>query len=57
MDADIIRYIPCMSKIYYQRQIENIQTKISYTSSTNNHKKLMGFKINLTKSHAKILQI
>lgn len=34
MDADLLRYIPGMSKIFYQGQIDNITTKKAYAFST-----------------------
>ena len=34
VDSDLLRYIPGMSKIMYQGQIDWIQTKKAYASST-----------------------
>ena len=34
IEADLLRYIPGMSKIMYQRQIDWIETKRTYASST-----------------------
>ena len=34
VDADLLRYIPGMSKIMYQGQIDNIETKRCYAAST-----------------------
>ena len=50
MDADLLRYIPGMSKIFYQGQIDNITTKKAYAFSTYTDKQVMQFDINLTKN-------
>ena len=51
VDSDLLQYIPSMSKIMYQGQIDWIQTKKAYASSTYIDKQLLEFNIELTKSH------
>ena len=51
VDSDLLRYIPGMSKIMYQGQIDWIQTKKAYASSTYTDKQLLEFNIELTKNH------
>ena len=51
IDSDLLRYIPGMSKIMYQGQVNWIQTKKAYASSTYTDKQILEFIIELTKSH------
>ena len=51
IDSDLLRYIPGMSKIMYQGQIDWIQTKKAYASSTYTDKQILEFSIELTKNH------
>ena len=48
IDSDLLRYIPEMSKIMYQGQIDWIETKRSYASSTYTDNQMMEFTIELT---------
>ena len=43
VDADILRYIPGMSKIMYQGQIDWIETKKTYASSTYTDMQMLEF--------------
>ena len=51
VDSNLLRYVPGMSKIMYQGQIDWIQTKKAYASSSYTNKQLLVFNIELTKSH------
>ena len=51
VDADLIRYIPDKSKIMYQGQIDNIETRRCYVDSTYTNNQMMEFTINLTANH------
>ena len=51
VDADLLRYIPGMSKIMYQGQIDWIETKKSYAASTYTDNQMMEFNIELTANH------
>ena len=51
IDSDALRYIPGMSKIMYQGQIDWIQTKKAYAASTYTDKQILEFNIELTKNH------
>ena len=51
VDADILRYIPGMSKIMYQGQIDWIDTKKAYVASTYTDMQMLEFVIELTASH------
>ena len=51
IDADILRYIPGMSKIMYQGQIDWIDTKKTYAASTYTDMELLEFVIELTANH------
>ena len=51
VDSDLLRYIPGMSKIMHQGQIDWIQTKKAYASSTYTDKQLLEFNIELNKNH------
>ena len=51
IDSDLLRYIPGMSKIMYQGQIDWIQTKKAYAASTYTDKQILEFNIELTKNH------
>ena len=53
IDSDLLRYIPGMSKIMYQGQLDWIQTKKAYAASTYTEKQILEFNIELTKSHYK----
>ena len=51
IDPDLLRYMPGMSKIMYQGQIDYIQTKKSYAASTYTAKQTLEFSLELTKNH------
>ena len=51
VDADILRYIPGMSKIMYQVQIDWIDTKKAYAASTYTDMQMSEFVIELTANH------
>ena len=51
VDADILRYIPGMSKIMYQGQIDWIETKKTYASSTYTDMHMLEFVIDITANH------
>ena len=51
IDADLLRYIPGMSKIMYQGQIDWIETNRTYASSTYTDNQMMEFTIELTANH------
>ena len=51
VDADILRYIPGMSKIMYQGQIDWIETKNTYVASTYTDMQMLEFAIELTANH------
>ena len=51
IDSDLLRYIPGMSKILYQEQVDWVQTKKAYASSTYTHKQILEFNIELSKNH------
>ena len=51
IDADLLRHIPGMSKIMYQGQIDWIETKRTYASSTYTDNQMMEFTIELTANH------
>ena len=51
VDAHLLRYIPGMSKIKYQSQIDWIETKRSYAASTYTDSQMMEFNIKLTANH------
>ena len=51
VDADILRYIPGMSKIMYQWQIDWIETKKTYASSTYTDMQMLEFVIDITANH------
>ena len=51
VDADGLRYIPGMSKIMYQGQLDHIETKKCYVESTYTNKEMMEFNINITANH------
>ena len=51
VDADILRYIPGMSKIMYQGQIYWINTKKTYAASTYSDMQMLEFAIELTANH------
>ena len=51
IDSEVLRYIPGMSKIMYQGQIDWIQTKKAYAASTYTDKQILEFNIELTKNH------
>ena len=51
VDADVLRYIPGMSKIMYQGQLDHIETKKCYVESTYTNKEMMEFNINITANH------
>ena len=51
IDSDLLRYIPGISKIMYQGQIDWIQTKKAYAASTYTDKQILEFSIELTKNH------
>ena len=51
VDADMLRYIPGMSKIMYQGQLDHIETKKCYAESTYTNKEMMEFNINITANH------
>ena len=38
MDADMMRYIPALAKIFYQGQFEDVKTEKTYTSPTHTDK-------------------
>ena len=51
IDADILRYIPGMSRIMYQGQIDWIDTQKSYAASTYTDMEMLEFVIELTANH------
>ena len=51
VDADILRYIPGMSKIMYQGQLDHVETKKSYAESTYTNKEMIEFNLNKTANH------
>ena len=51
IDADVLRYIPGMSKISYQGQIDWIETRRSYAASTYTDMQMLKFIIELTANH------
>ena len=51
VDADLLRYIPGMSKISYQGQIDWIETRRSYAASTYTDMQMLEFNIELTANH------
>ena len=51
VDADMLRYIPGMSKIICQGQLDHIETKKCYAESTYTNKQMMEFNINITANH------
>ena len=51
VDADLLRYIPGMSKISYQGQIDWIETRCSYAASTYIDMQMLEFNIELTANH------
>ena len=51
VDADILRYIPGMSKIMYQGQLDHIETKKCYAESTYTNKEMIEFNLNITANH------
>ena len=51
VDADILSYIPGMSKIMYQGQIDWIETKKIYASSTYTDMQILEFVIDITANH------
>ena len=51
VDADLLRYIPGMSKIMYQGQIDWIETRRSYAASTYTDSQVLEFNIELTANH------
>ena len=58
MDTDLLTYIPGLSKIFYQGQIDNIMTKKTCATFTYTGKEILEFSINLTKNnYTKVLSI
>ena len=51
IDADILRYIPGMSRIMYQGQIDWIGTQKSYAASIYTDMEMLEFVIELTANH------
>ena len=51
IDADILRYVPGMNKIMYQGQLDWIETKKAYASSTYTDMEQLEFTIELTADH------
>ena len=51
VDADMMRYIPGLSKIFYQGQLDGVKTKKAYAISTYTDKNILEFNINLAKNH------
>ena len=51
MDADMMRYIPGLSKIFYQGQLDGVKTKKTYASLADTDRNILEFNINLTKNH------
>ena len=51
VDADMLRYIPDMSKIMYQGQLDHIETKKCYAESTYTNKEIIEFNLNITANH------
>ena len=51
MDADMMRYIPGLSKVFYQGQLNGVKTRKTYASLTYTDKNILEFNINLTKNH------
>ena len=51
VDADMPRYIPGMSRIMYQGQLDHIETKKCYAESTYTNKEIIEFNLNITANH------
>ena len=51
VDGDILRYIPGMSMIIYQGQIDWIETKKTYAASTYTDSQMLEFVIEITANH------
>ena len=51
VDGDILRYIPGMSMIMYQGQIDWIETKKTYAASTYTNSQMLEFVIEITANH------
>ena len=51
VDTDMLRYIPDMSKIMYQGQLDHIETKKCYAESTYTNKEIIEFNLNITANH------
>ena len=51
VDADMLRYIPGMSKIMYQGQLDHIETKKCYAESTYTNKEMIELQLNITAYH------
>ena len=51
VDADLLRYIPGMSKRMYQEQIDWTKTRRSYAASTYTDSQMLEFNIELTANH------
>ena len=51
MDADVIKYIPGMSKVSYQGQIDSIDTKCTYTASTYTDMQQLEFNLEVVANH------
>ena len=51
VNADMLRYIPAMSKIMCQGQLDHIETKKCYAESTYTNKEMIEFNLNVTANH------
>ena len=48
MDYNLMAYIPCLGKIFYQGQIAGVVTKKAYASPNYTNKNTLEFNVNLT---------
>ena len=51
MDSDMLKYISGLAKVFYQGQIDAVQTKKNYAASSYTDKEVLEFNVNLIKNH------
>lgn len=51
MDSDMLKYIPGLAKIFYQGQIDAVETKKTYAATSYTDKEVLEFNVNLLKNH------
>ena len=51
MDSDMLKYIPGLAKIFYQGQINAVETKKTYAATSYTDKEVLEFNVNLLKNH------